>query len=155
MKNMGIIQGRLSPPVEGYQECPSLWRKEFEQLELLGLNHIEWIVTKKSFHTNPIFTEDISQYSVSSICADNLVDREVINPEYLKLNLDPICNAAIKNRISNITIPLLEDSSLENIENLQLFCKHIKRYSKEYKDLNFLFEAELEYSKLFRDIIYI
>ena len=71
---IGIIQGRLSEPIEGFQECPKNWKKEFELLNKLKLNHIEWIVTKKSFDNNPIFTENLSNYPISSICADNLVD---------------------------------------------------------------------------------
>jgi len=27
---LGIIQGRLSPPVEGFQETPANWKKEFD-----------------------------------------------------------------------------------------------------------------------------
>ena len=30
--NIGIIQGRLSSPEEGFQECPKNWEKEFELL---------------------------------------------------------------------------------------------------------------------------
>ena len=78
MKNIGIIQGRLSQPIEGFQECPNDWKGEFDLLPSLGLNHIEWIVTKKSFSNNPLFSEDLSNYPISSICADNLVDSGTI-----------------------------------------------------------------------------
>ena len=27
---LGIIQGRLSEPAEGYQDCPANWRREFD-----------------------------------------------------------------------------------------------------------------------------
>ena len=80
---IGIIQGRLSRPIEGFQECPVNWQQEFSLLPELNLNHIEWIVTKKSFGTNPIFTDDVSRYPISSICADNLVDERIIDKEYL------------------------------------------------------------------------
>ena len=36
--NIGIIQGRLSPPIEGFQECPINWKREFNLLSGLGLN---------------------------------------------------------------------------------------------------------------------
>ena len=96
---MGIIQGRLSPPTEGFQDTPSDWKKEFDLLQDMGLNHIEWIVTEKSFENNPIFTEDLSNYSISSICADNLVSEKIIDTEFLSDNLTPICEAAIRNKI--------------------------------------------------------
>ena len=34
---IGIIQGRLSPPVEGFQETPKNWQKEFEYLKQLNM----------------------------------------------------------------------------------------------------------------------
>ena len=74
MNKLGIIQGRLSPPIEGFQECPVEWKKEFELLPELGLEHIEWIVTKNSLKNNPVLSEELSGYPVSSICLDNLVD---------------------------------------------------------------------------------
>ena len=58
MMKIGIIQGRLSPPVEGFQECPANWKREFELLSILRLNHIEWIVTSDSLKTNPIFFKE-------------------------------------------------------------------------------------------------
>ena len=32
---LGIIQGRLSEPKEGFQECPVEWKREFDLLEEL------------------------------------------------------------------------------------------------------------------------
>ena len=145
---VGIIQGRLSAPVEGFQECPKEWEREFNLLDELNLNHIEWIVTKESFKTNPIFSVDVSKYPISSICADNLVDERIFNEKYLDKNLRPLCEIAIKNNIDNVTIPLLEDSSVVDIKLHKKFCKMIKEYSTEYKEINFLFEAELQASRL-------
>jgi hypothetical protein len=61
---VGIIQGRLSKPDNGFQECPVDWKKEFDLLETLNLNHIEWIVTKYLFKTNPIFSEDVTNFPI-------------------------------------------------------------------------------------------
>ena len=53
--NLGVIQGRLSEPVNGHiQEFPIAWRKEFEFLDEYGLTHIEWLITKGSAKTNNI-----------------------------------------------------------------------------------------------------
>ena len=38
---LGLIQGRLSEPKEGFQDTPKNWKKEFEKLKEAGLNHIE------------------------------------------------------------------------------------------------------------------
>ena len=59
---IGIIQGRLSPPNEGFQECPEDWKREFNLLGALDLNHIEWIVTKETYDFNPIHTENLKKY---------------------------------------------------------------------------------------------
>ena len=143
---IGIIQGRLSPPIEGFQECPENWKREFELLEKLGLSHVDWIVTKSSFNRNPVFFEDLNDYSINAICADNLVDECIFDD--LENGLMPICNAAIKNNIKNITIPLLEDSSVQDDKNRKAFIKLMLPIADLYGDLNFSFEAELEAGKL-------
>jgi len=145
--NIGIIQGRLSPPVDGFQECPENWIREFGLLDALGLSHIDWIVTEGSFKSNPIFFEDVSGYSINSICADNLVNERTIFGE-LESNLAPICNAAVRNNIKNITIPLLEDSNVREERDRKTFINLMLPIADTYKDLNFSFEAELEAEKL-------
>ena len=145
---LGIIQGRLSPPIEGFQECPENWKREFLLLSEVGLKHIEWIVTSKYFDANPIFHEDVSAYPIFAICADNLVDERIVDNEYLESNLIPICRAAIRNGIKHVTIPLLEKSSMEKKETREKFCNLIKEYATTFPEINFLFEAELEATHL-------
>jgi len=116
--NLGIIQGRLSEPVNGHvQEFPNDWRKEFNSLEECGLTHIEWLITKGTAKTNPAFDEDVSLAGlpISSLCADTLVDSRITDRNYLEEHLTPICESAIRNKIDVITIPLLEDSSVEEV----------------------------------------
>ncbi len=139
---LGIIQGRLSEPTEGFQDTPSNWEKEFNLLPELGLNHVEWIVTKESFENNPIFTEELAKYSISSICADNLVDQNISDTEFLESNLAPICRAALKNGIDNITIPILEESSLSSYSKRDAFLTEMQDFSDRYQSLNFSFEIE-------------
>ena len=146
--NIGIIQGRLSPPKEGFQECPYLWKDEFKKASKIGLTHIEWIVTSKSFYDNPIFREDVSQYPIHTICADNLVSHFIDNQMFLMHNLLPICEAAIRNDIRYITIPLLENSSVEKIEILKRFVVSIKPILERYPNLGFSFETELSLEKI-------
>jgi len=150
---IGIIQGRLSPPTEGFQETPTDWKREFELLPTAGLNHVEWIVTKNSFETNPIFTEDLTSYSISSICADNLVDERIADTDFLEQNLNPLCKAAIKNKIKTITIPILEDSNLTNWKKRDKFTLEMQDFSERYKRLNFSFEIE-DKMDVIADIIY-
>ena len=148
---IGIMQGRLLPPVNNHiQEFPPEWEQEIDLIQEHGLEHVEWLITKNSFAHNPIFKENnfkLHQF-VSSICVDNLVDERIVDKDYLFSNLEPVCTAALAHGINNITIPILEDSSMEDDENRAMFCKLMLEISKKYPDINFCFEAELGHKKL-------
>jgi|OM-RGC.v1.010125470 hypothetical protein len=146
----GIIQGRLSPPDNGFQECPVDWKREFDLLDAVGLSYIEWIITKESFATNPFlsFAEDLSSYPIKSVCADNLVDKNIHSYEYLRKNLEPICESALVNGVECVTIPLLEDSHMETSGLRDAFKDNILKIHEKYSDLVFSFEAELPIAEL-------
>jgi sugar phosphate isomerase/epimerase len=150
---IGIIQGRLSKPTEGFQECPKDWKREFALLPALGLTHVEWIITHKSFYDNSFFNEDLSKYAISAVCADNLVDDRIADRDFLNENLVPICEAAIKNKVKNITIPLLEESDLTEPRKRAIFCKEMYEIGTSYASLNFSFEIE-NIAHIISDIIY-
>ena len=153
--NLGIIQGRLSEPVNGHvQEFPNDWRREFDSLEECGLTHIEWLITKGTAKTNPAFDEGVSLVGlpISSLCADTLVDSRITNRNYLKEHLTPICESAIRNKIDTITIPLLEDSSVEEAPARHRFKDLIIEFANAYPNLKFSFECELSIEGL-RDIL--
>ena len=153
--NLGIIQGRLSEPVNGHiQEFPNDWRREFDSLEECGLTHIEWLITKGTAKTNPAFDESVSLAGlpISSLCADTLVDSRITNRNYLEEHLTPICESAIRNKIDVITIPLLEDSSVEEVAARHRFINLIIEFAKTYPNLKFSFECELTIDGL-RDIL--
>jgi len=145
---LGIMQGRLSSIKNGFQETPLNWMREFELLDELGLNHIEWVITKKLFLDNPLFKEDTSSLPISSLCADHLVDSRIISKTFLFDSLIPLCEYALKNKISSITIPLLEDSDVNDNEKRTDFIKNFSELVKIYNELNFSIEAELSPHKL-------
>lgn len=150
MIKMGILQGRLSRPVDGkIQEFPfETWQEEFYNLNKVGLTHIEWIITKDSFAENPFFKRKLNGYYISSICADNLVDKRIGEREFLEEQLTPICDAALRNNVNCITIPLLEDSSLEDETKRKNFTSLMLKYADSYPLLKFSFEATLEPTKI-------
>ena len=44
---IGIIQGRLSEPKEGFQECPVEWKREFDLLpKHSGIVPVSWLLDK-------------------------------------------------------------------------------------------------------------
>jgi L-ribulose-5-phosphate 3-epimerase len=145
---VGIIQGRLSPPDEGFQECPKDWKSEFDSLTELGLNHIEWIITKKSFIDNPFFIYDLIEYPIYTVCADNLVNERIDDEAFMQVSLNPICKAAIRNNVKYITIPLLEESSLQDEQKRLRFKKILRGFAEQYPNIHFSLEAELEAKKL-------
>ena len=81
--DIGIMQGRLSPPTGGrIQSFPvDTWREEFARARKAGLNCIEWIYEAGTDTVNPLRTnEGIAEIrrlaetwgvGVWSICADN------------------------------------------------------------------------------------
>jgi len=141
---LGIIQGRLSKPVDGkIQEFPiECWKKEFLILGDLKLNHIEWIITKKSFNEK-ITDLKIEDYSsrISAICCDHIIDEKIVDIDFLEENLSPVCDWAIKNKVSSINIPLLEESRITD-ENKEKLFNNLVLFSKKYKNINFNFEIE-------------
>jgi L-ribulose-5-phosphate 3-epimerase len=145
---LGIIQGRLSKPDNGFQDTPLNWETEFEDLSNLGLFHVEWIVTKQSFSNNPIFFSDVKGLPINSICADNVVSDMIYDRSFLEHNLIPICATAQKNDIKNITIPLLEDSSVEGLGVLKKFCASFAKICNSFKSLTFSLETELSIEKI-------
>lgn len=140
---LGLIQGRLSRSTEGFQDTPKDWRQEFDALGHVGLNHIEWIITKKSFSTNPFFTEDLRKYPVFSVCADNLVDKDIDKFDFVSHMLEPICISALNNKVKYVTIPLLEQSSLLSEGKRDRFKDILLYFLKKYPSINFSLEAEM------------
>ena len=141
---VGVIQGRLSPPSEGFQECPVNWKREFDLLPGLGLSHVEWIITKKSFIDNPFFSCDLRGYPIHTVCADNLVDERIDDETFMQVSLNPICKAAARSNVEYITIPLLEDSSVQEERKRLRFKKILRGFAEQYPNIHFSLEAELE-----------
>jgi L-ribulose-5-phosphate 3-epimerase len=146
--NLGLIQGRLSLPLEGFQDTPVNWKREFLLLPDVGLQHIEWVITKESFSSNPFFSEDLREFSIYSVCADNLVDNRISDESYVLSSLTPICEAAVRNKVKFVTIPLLEDSDVSDDTTRNKFKKLLQHFTKKYPQLNFSLEAELGREKL-------
>jgi len=150
MKFLGIIQGRLTKPDEGFQICPTNWQREFVDLLTLRLTHIEWIITSDRHTDNPFFTEDISNFPVSSICLDNLVDTRITEEKFLESNLIPACERIRQLNCKSITIPLLENSSIEDNDKYDRFLRIFSGVTRAYKDINFCVETELSLKKLIK-----
>lgn len=141
---LGIIQGRLSEPIDNHiQEFPEeKWEDEFHKITLLSLSHIEWIVTEKSFN-NKIFNTNIKKYSnsISSVCCDHLISESIQDKKFLNERLIPICNWCLENDIKSISIPLLESSAVTK-KNKKVIFDNFIYYGSLYHEITFNFEIE-------------
>lgn len=140
---IGVIQGRLSKPLDGaIQEFPEEnWEKEFHSMNLIDLSHLEMIITPKSFHY--VLGLDVRKYAdkISSICCDNLMHEEIGQPGFMEDQFKPICEFALRNNIKAVTIPLLENSQLTK-SNLHRVLNSMLSYSFVYHNLEFYFEMD-------------
>ncbi len=85
---IGIMQGRLSPPINGrIQAFPKqTWRDEFGKARACGLDLIEWIFEADEWEKNPLISAlqevlRLSQHSgvqIVSMCADYFMDLPLI-----------------------------------------------------------------------------
>jgi len=152
---LGIIQGRLLPPVEEFvQEFPLYWKLEFKYARKIGLNHIEWIVTSDSFSTNPIFGESFkfkdSDPKISSLCADFLVDipdyfvwdDEGFSVANIAASLRKLCDAAVNWGVPCITLPLLEGADWSNHDTRSWLWPVILDVAGYYPKLTFSLEID-------------
>ncbi len=156
--NLGIMQGRLTPPEPGIQDefyTGKDWKLEFDKIKKLEnitlfdssysvnqISHIEWVITKSSFKNNPLFKCSLKKYPIFAVSAYNMMDKSFYKKEFMESNLKPILEAAKNNGIKNVNIPLKEFSNIQNIEIRKEFIKNIKEYGKKYKGITFLFEFE-------------
>ena len=140
---LGVIQGRLSPPIEGFQECPKNWKREFVIAKEIGLTHIEWVITKNRFEENPLLREDLTQYPISSICADFIIDQEFFSSSVILKRLNRVCKAAEKSGVNHVTLPLLEGSDVSEKQARKQAIALIRELVKTFPTIEFLIEAEL------------
>lgn len=162
---LGIIQGRLAPPVNNQiQEFPENWKIDFEYAVALGLGHMELIITPKSFpHALNFPFWGLLEYNVihkNTICCDHLIDSHIKETDFLAKNLRPVCQYILKKTSqrpassihlptsnpypASITIPLLEKSKI-SIAELPEFTTAIQHYGEVFPDIDFYFEMDAPY----------
>jgi hexulose-6-phosphate isomerase len=170
---IGIMQGRLSPRIDGkIQAYPaSTWQKEFEIAQEIGYAAIEWIV-EKPVETNALMTDsgkaEIKKVIASTgvridyVCADIFMQQPLVrmtedtksqNKEYLATILK---NAKEVGAIG-IEIPFVDNSSIKNEKEKQEFTDAMKDAFNLAKDLELKISLEtdlppLEFQELLENI---
>lgn len=143
---LGIMQGRLLPPVNGHiQEFPHKeWGKELYLIDSLGLHGIEWLITEKSFPNNPILTNEFQYDKIISVCLDVLVTKHIHDSDFLEKVLSKILSFNIK----TVTVPILEDSNMSNDGDRLRFIHSMCNIADKNPSVIFSFESELNINKL-------
>jgi L-ribulose-5-phosphate 3-epimerase len=141
---IGIMQGRLSPPVGGrIQSFPvDSWRQEFPRARKAGLNCIEWVYEVDTEADNPLRTEagvmEIgnlvreSGVAVWSICADFYMKERLVGddgapraPVVEHLNL--LLQRASWLGVRYIVLPFVDESSLNSGAELEGALEVLRR----------------------------
>ena len=161
---IGIMQGRLSPSINNrIQAFPkNNWSDEFEIANSIGFSTLEWVFDS---YENPILNPEklseikkISKESsieINSVCADYFMEKKLFgeSEESLNQNLDVLFKL-IKNcheiGIPIVEIPLVDESSISNINdqkdfeiNLETITSNIKNYN-----ITIALETDLEPHRL-------
>ena len=159
---IGIMQGRLSPRIDGkIQAYPAnTWQKEFEIAQEIGYAAIEWIV-ENPVETNALMTDsgkaEIKKVIVSTgvridyVCADIFMQQPLVrmteetksqNKEYLASILK---NAKEVGAIG-VEIPFVDNSSIKNETEKEEFIDVMQDAFKQAKDMDLKISLETDLS---------
>ena len=157
---IGIMQGRLSPRIDGkIQAYPaSTWQKEFEIAQEIGYAAIEWIV-EKPVETNALMTDsgkaEIKRVIASTgvridyVCADIFMQQPLVrmteetksqNKDYL---LEILKNAKEVGALG-VEIPFVDNSSIKNDNEKQELIDAMQDAFKLAKDLDLKISLETD-----------
>jgi L-ribulose-5-phosphate 3-epimerase UlaE len=164
MKNkLGVMQGRLVPKYQGrYQAFPiGMWQDEFKVAKECGLDCIEFILDFNDAEENPLLqkggVDEILAISketgviVQTICADYFMeaplhskDDKVVQKSVQVLNA--LLETAIKLNITDVVIPCVDQSTLDNEEAVNRFVIQMKNVIPkiEANNINLSLETDLE-----------
>lgn len=157
MRNIGIMQGRLTKPLgRGIQFFPfQEWKCEFEIAKRIGIDEIEWIFDYPDYQKNPLWTKEgtkeicamiqTSGVQVNAVCWDYFMRRPfykntestsesvlVENKEMMQRTLEAMGEIGA----SLVEIPMVDDSSVKNameanaaIEFIRWACEMASQYN--------------------------
>ena len=167
---IGIMQGRLSPRIDGkIQAYPaSTWQKEFEIAQEIGYAAIEWII-EKPVETNALMTDsgkaEIKKIIASTgvridyVCADIFMQQPLVrmtkdtksqNKEYLSAILK---NAKEVGAIG-VEIPFVDNSSMKSENEKLEFIDVMQDAFKLAKDLDLKLSLETDLPPIeFRELL--
>lgn len=135
MNRIGIMQGRLSPPIgDRIQAFPwDTWEEEFPRAASCSFHVLDWIVEAEGWQKNPLMTSEGRQkiarlenahgVKVIAVCADYFMDLPLIRisgkllEERLEV-LRRLIRCCAEAHISYLQIPFVDNSAIQNAEEL-------------------------------------
>ena len=171
MNRLGIMQGRLSPPINNQiQAFPGdNWRDEFSICKKLGLGCMEWIFEYKTMQSNPFYTDDgikeikkiskLYDVRIGSLLADYFMEKKLFGKDSSEIKksvemLFFIIDQCKKCNIPVIEIPLVDSSAIRTKDDKKQLINNLKKpleYAKE-KGISISLETSLP-PKEFRELI--
>jgi L-ribulose-5-phosphate 3-epimerase len=144
MNEIGIMQGRLSPPLpDRIQGFPwETWREEFDLARHCGFDQIEWLFEEENYSENPLWTSagrieienaiSRTEVQVRSVCADFFMTRRLFKvPQNEQLEnvtiLTELISKAATIGVEVILLPILETSALETDNDAKQLCGNLQR----------------------------
>lgn len=140
---VGIMQGRLSPPVSGrIQAFPwGTWEQEFFLARDVGLDLIDWIIEEGRLEENPLLTTTGSArieslvaktgVYIGAVCADYFMDCPLVRCSYPELKerlevLEVIVARMARLRIKYLEVPFVDNSAILDYSELEQICGVIR-----------------------------
>ena len=159
---IGVMQGRLLPKYQGrYQSHPvDYWQEEFDIAKEIGLDCVEFILDYNDAEQNPLLKEggieeilkvcESSHVSVDTICADYFMVAPLhsIKEAVATKSKEILINLLKKTSelgVTNIVIPCVDQSSLDNEEAVNRFAHQIRDVlpDAEHQGINLSLETDL------------
>jgi L-ribulose-5-phosphate 3-epimerase len=164
VKNLiGTMQGRLLPKYQGrYQAHPiGYWQKEFLIAKEIGLDCIEFILDFSGVEHNPLVRDEgiyeIQQITnktgvqVKTICGDYFMEKPLHSSdnEVAKQSLSVLKKLLVSAKqlgATDIVIPCVDKSSLNNKKNESRFISVIQSVTNDLENLNINLSLEMDLS---------
>lgn len=163
-KNIGFMQGRLSPSKKKIQFFPEKsWEKEFYFAKKIGFRYMEWTLDYKNFHKNPIFSHHglrrIKYLSkkfnikIKTLTGDFIMQKPFwrYNDSSKYINdFKKVINACFELKIKYLIFPLVDSSSVKNLEEEKKIIYECKKMTNilHSKKVIILFESDYPPTKL-------
>ena len=160
---IGVMQGRLLPKYKKrYQAHPvGYWQDEFSIAASYNLDCIEFILDYDFYSKNPLMTKkglktiieliDKTNVFVKSVCADYFMEKPFhhidknITDESENVMCELIENCSILG-VKNIIIPCVDQSSINNDDDMKRFSKNTKKIIDKAEKFNINLNLETDLS---------